>query len=172
MHKSTWGTSLVIINVDVIPDTFHRRTQLIPPKQVRVPYLRKNSIPGLHWSPLHANPIQPLEYDEAADDEEEDCEEMNPSAWPATSDGVEQEVGSAPPARARARKAASPCPGAEGGSGRRRGRQVCAEGSLLCAGPLLAGWSDGRRVGAGGRARRSSGERGKRRNVLPLIRSR
>jgi len=58
MHKSTWGTSLVIINVDVIPDTFHRRSQLIPPKQVRVPYLHQNSIPGLHCSPLHANPTR------------------------------------------------------------------------------------------------------------------
>ena len=58
MHKSTWGTSLVIINVDVIPDTFHRRSQLIPPKQVRVAYLHQNSIPGLHCSPLHGNPTR------------------------------------------------------------------------------------------------------------------
>lgn len=83
---------------------------------------------------------------------------MNPSAWPASSGRVEQEAGSAQPARAPAR-GREPVPGVDGGSERRRGRLVRGEGSLSCVRPLLTGWSDGRGAGRRRVRRRSNGER-------------
>lgn len=60
----------------MIPDTFPRRSQLIPPEKVRVPYLYTR-IQSQVSTALHSTPIQALEYDEATDDEEEDREEKN-----------------------------------------------------------------------------------------------
>jgi hypothetical protein len=137
----------------MIPDTFHRRSQLIPSEQVRVPYLHQNSILGLHCSPLHANPTPGVRRSRRRRGRLRGNETLRVAGelrWGGAGDGF---------GAACTRSGAQgrvPVPGGRRRLGKaKRPAGVRGEGSLSCVRPLLAGWSDGRGVG---RRRASSSE--------------